>query len=226
MTEEPSDNHVHYVYPDPDLEVRRDAAAALRRLGNALVRHRLDDETLGQLERLAVDLAAQAETSEAMPRPSDYMARRYTDPRPPDGAGLVAFSDRPFSGPANPMGFEVDLRRRGEGVRARVVYGAAFESAPGRAHGGAISAAVDDVMGYLMVALGVAAYTARLEVNYRGGVPVDEPVWFEAWESTREGRKLSVELQVRPGDDEGPDDDAEPLITASGLFVLLPPDRV
>lgn len=214
------------MYPDPQLLPRSGAAGALRRLGNALVRHRTDPSTLAAVESWAAELAELLERGEPVQRPNDYLARRYTDPRPPDGAELVAFSDRPFSGPTNPMGFDVELRRHGEGVRARVVYGAAFESAPGRAHGGAISAAVDDVMGYLMVAMGVAAYTARLEIDYLGGVPVDQPVWFEANEVERDGRKLHVELTARSGDDRAPNPAEEPLIRARGLFVIIPPHRL
>lgn len=226
VTEEPSQIAAHHVYPDPDLQDRSRLASTLRRLGNALVRHRPRGSELAELEVLADRIVDEAMRTNAVPRPGDYMARRYQDPRPPDGAEVVAFSDRPFSGPANPMGFEVELRRHGDAARAKVRYGAAFESAPGRAHGGAVSAAVDDVMGYLMVILGVAAFTARLEVDYLAGVPVDEPVWFEAVESEREGRKLHVSLTVRPGTDDEPDEEADPLITARGLFVILPPDRV
>ncbi len=214
------------MYPDPDLAPRSRAARALRRLGNALVRYRADEAELTTLEQTADELASRLESRAAVPRPDDYLARRYTDPRPADGAEVVAFSDRPFSGPTNPMAFEVEMRRHGETTRSRVIFGAAFESAPLRAHGGAVAAAVDDAMGYLMVVIGVAAYTARLEIDYRGPVPVDEPVWFEAEEIGREGRKLHVGLTVRPGDGSGPDADAEPLITARGLFVIVPPDRL
>jgi len=214
------------VYPDPDFDARSVAAASLRRLGNALVRHRATHAELAEIQDAADRLADRLVDREPSPRPTDYLARRYTDARPPDGAEVIAFSDRPLSGPANPLGSDVDMRRHGEGVRARVIFGAAFESAPQRAHGGAIASMVDDAMGYLMVVLGVAAYTARLEIDYKGGVPVDSPVWFEAHESAREGRKLHVDLTVRGGDDHGPDPDGEVLIAASGLFVLIPPERL
>ncbi len=225
MPDLPADPPAHFVYPDPELGPRSAAARALRRLGSALVRHRATEDELRQLEQTADATAHVLEQRPAVPRPSDYMARRYSDPRPVDGAEVVAFSDRPFSGPTNPMGFEVTMRRHGEAARSRVLFPAAFESAPGRAHGGAIAAAVDDNFGYLMVILGVAAYTGRLEIDYRGGVPVDEPVWFHGEQDHRDGRKLHVRLWVRPGDRTGPDLDAEPLITARGLFVLIPPER-
>ena len=128
-----------------------------------------------------------------------------------------------FSGPANPMGVEVVIKRNDDQVISRVVFGAAFESAPGRTHGGAVSALVDDTMGYLMIVLGEAAYTARLEVDYRGGVPIDVPVWFQAWVSNRDGRKLVVDLTVSPDKDGAPDHSADPLITAEGLFIIPSP---
>ena len=225
MPDTEADPPIHFVYPDPDLGPRSATARALRRLGSALVRHRASGDELSAIEQVADSTAELLEQRPAVPRPSDYMARRYTDPRPVDGAEVVAFSDRPFSGPTNPMGFEVTLRRHGEAALSRVVFPAAFESAPGRAHGGAIAAAVDDNFGYLMVILGVAAYTGRLEIDYLGGVPVDEPVWFHGEEDRREGRKLHVRLWVRPGGETGPELEAEPMITARGLFVLIPPDR-
>lgn len=220
----PPDPNVHLIYPDPQFAARCDAATALRRLANAFVRHRTDSAALADIASWADETAAQLEAaSPPVPRPVDYFARRYVDPRPADGSQVMAFSDRAFSGPANPTAMEVDLRRDGEGVRATVVFGAAFESAPGRAHGGAVCAVVDDVLGYLMVCLGIAAYTARLEVDYRGGVPIDEAVVYEAREISRQGRKSRVELTVRAAD---ASPDAPPLIEAAGLFVIVAPDQL
>tara|TARA_Y100001970_G_scaffold265548_1_gene353260 strand:- start:14330 stop:15019 length:690 start_codon:yes stop_codon:yes gene_type:complete len=218
--EDQTDNHVHLIYADPQFLARSKAASALRRLGNAFVRHRLDEDDLTALQEWAQSTSEKLELSQPVARPSDYFERRYTDPRPSDGSEVIAFSDRTFSGPANPMGVEVELRRDGEGVLSRVIFGAAFESAPGRVHGGAVSALVDDTMGYLMIVLGEAAYTARLEVDYQGGVPIDTPVWFRAQESRREGRKLTVTLTVSPDKDGVPDATATPLITAEGLFII------
>ena len=222
MTEDENDSttDVHLIYPDSQFLLRSRSARALRRLGNAFVRHRISDTELNALTRWAELAVSDLERSDPVPRPSDYFERRYSDPRPIDGAEVIAFSDRTFSGPANPMGVEVELRRADDRVLSKVLFGAAFESAPGRVHGGAVSALVDDTMGYLMVVIGEAAYTARLEVDYREGVPVDHPVWFEAWEASREGRKLRVELTVRQDNDGAPDQLADPLITAEGLFII------
>lgn len=46
------------------------------------------------------------------------------------------------------------------------------QGAPGLAHGGVISAAVDEGMGYLLWLVGSPAVTARLEVDFRRPVPV------------------------------------------------------
>ena len=215
---------LHLIYPDPQLDERSRAAGSLRRLAHAFVRHRTDPQTLAEIASWAELTAERLEASSApVARPADYFARRYTDPRPRDGAEVMAFSDRAFSGPANPTAMEVDMRRHGDGVRAVVTFGAAFESAPGRAHGGSVCAVVDDVLGYLMVCLGIAAYTARLEIDYRGGVPIDEPVIFDGRETRREGRKSHVELKVRAGDAPA---DAPPLIEATGLFVIVTADQL
>ena len=210
---------VHFVYSDPQFESRRKAATALRELGNAFVGHRTDDETLAAITRWAKEATQSLRSSAPVKRPTDYFEKRYTDPIPLDGQEVIAFSDRTFSGPANPMGMEIRLTRRDKSVVASANFGSSFESAPGRVHGGAISAVVDDVMGYLMIVLGEAAYTAKLEVDYLGGVPVGETVWFHARESSRVGRKLSVELTVSLG----PIDDFEatdPVIVARGLFII------
>ena len=215
---------LHLIYPDAQLAERSAAAGALRRLAHAFVRHRTDPETLAEIAAWAEATAGRLEAGSApVPRPADYFARRYTDPRPADGAEVMAFSDRAFSGPANPTAMEVDMRRDGAGVRALVTFGAAFESAPGRAHGGSVCAVVDDVLGYLMVCLGIAAYTARLEIDYRGGVPIDEPVIFAGRETRREGRKSHVELAVRAA---SAAPDAPPLIEATGLFVIVTADQL
>lgn len=215
---------LHLIYPDPQFVERSAAAGSLRRLAHAFVRYRTDSQTLADITAWAERTAEQLEAGSApVARPADYFARRYTDPQPAEGAEVMAFSDRAFSGPANPTAMEVDMRRDGDGVRAVVTFGAAFESAPGRAHGGSVCAVVDDVLGYLMVCLGIAAYTARLEIDYRGGVPIDEPVIFTGREIRREGRKSHVELTVRVGNTP---DSAPPLIEAVGLFVIVPPDQL
>lgn len=215
---------LHMIYPDAQLAERSAAAGALRRLAHAFVRYRTDPETLAEVTDWAETTAERLEAGSApVPRPADYFARRYIDPRPPDGAEVMAFSDRAFSGPANPTAMEVDMRRHGEGVRAAVTFGAAFESAPGRVHGGAVCAVVDDVFGYLMVCLGIAAYTARLEIDYRGGVPIDERVIYEASEARREGRKSHVALTVHSA---AASPDAPPLIEAAGLFVIVPAEQL
>ena len=215
---------LHLIYPDPQLEERSKAAGSLRRLAHAFVRHRTDPQALAEIAAWAEHTAEQLEAGSApVARPADYFARRYIDSRPVDGAEVMAFSDRAFSGPANPTAMEVDMRRNGDGVRAVVTFGAAFESAPGRAHGGSVCAVVDDVLGYLMVCLGIAAYTARLEIDYRDGVPIDEPVVFAGRETRREGRKSHVELTVRAANEPA---SASPLIEAAGLFVIVTAEQL
>ena len=71
-----------------------------------------------------------------------------------------------------------------------------------------------------MIVLGEAAYTASLRVDYRDGVPINHPVWFRAWVSNRDGRKLTVDLVVLPDKDGRPDESATPIVNAEGLFII------
>ena len=86
---------------------------------------------------------------------------------PGDGERLSHFPDCVVSGAANPMGTAIAVRREADDAVAEVVLGAAFEGAPGRAHGGVVAAIFDDVMGYQLSILKVPAFTGRIEITYR-----------------------------------------------------------
>ena len=92
------------------------------------------------------------------------------------------FDDCPVSGVANPIAAEVTAWRDGEGVRARVVLGAAFEGAPGRSHGGPVAAVFDDVMGFLTTVHGTPTYAGELTVRYLSPVPVGDFRWHKTWQ--------------------------------------------
>ena len=62
-SEENSYKQVHLVYQDPQFVARSQAASALRRLGNAFVRHRLGEDDLIALQELAEATAEALELS-------------------------------------------------------------------------------------------------------------------------------------------------------------------
>ena len=73
----------------------------------------------------------------------------------------------------------------------------AFEGAPGRAHGGIVAAAFDDVTGFVIGQLREPAFTGELTVRYLAPVPVDEPLEMRARLEGRERRKLFITAEAR-----------------------------
>lgn len=102
----------------------------------------------------------------------------------------------------------------GDKVVAELEFHPRFEGGPGLAHGGAIAAFFDDLIGFVSMAHQRPAVTARLEVNYLTPIPLGMKVRGEAWLSGIEGRKLSTEAAgYRP--------DGEVVVEVSGLFVQV-----
>ena len=181
----------YLTYPDPQLARRHRAATALRALSEALVGHEVPDEALDDVTAWAAARATELRGGPVVPRGEDYQRRRYLDPTPPEGVAIVSFSDRPVSGPANPAAVDVVIRREGRESVGVVTFDRRFESSPGRVHGGVTASVFDDVMGYVNVIEGVAAYTYELTVRYLAGMPLGEPVVIRArmgecdWERRR-----------------------------------------
>jgi acyl-coenzyme A thioesterase PaaI-like protein len=152
------------------------AAAALRDLNHAFVAH--DRDTMG-LRDLAEAATAQAAAMRQGNR-RDRLARCKPSPRRPtadpvrgcgSGPGLV---DRAVGGRANPTSVDLDVDFKPDEVVARVVLHRAFEGAPGRAHGGIVSAVFDDVTGFVIGQLGEPSFTGELTVRFVAPVPVEE----------------------------------------------------
>lgn len=71
------------------------------------------------------------------------------------------------------------------------------QGAPGLAHGGVISAAVDEGMGYLLWLVMSPAVTANLEVNFRKPVPVGSELELEGQVDRIDGRKIYASMLGR-----------------------------
>jgi len=211
---------LHEVYPDPALAERSDAAAALRELSEALVGHAADAAVLGELSAWARKASAELRTGARLERGEDYQRRRYLDPPPPDGAELLTFSDRPISGPANPAALAMRIRREGNEAVARVVFDRRAESSPGRAHGGITASVFDDVMGYVNVIDGVAAYTLELSVRYVAGMPLHTPVEVRARTVEADERRSTVTAEARVVED------GTLVGEARAVFALIPRARL
>jgi acyl-coenzyme A thioesterase PaaI-like protein len=210
---------VHEVFPDPRLAIRTKAAAALRDLSAVLVAHDADDTTLAAVARWATEIAGEVRHEQRRERAADYLHRRYTDPAPPDGGALITSSDRPVSGPANPSAVAMTVWRVGAEARAEIEFDRRFESVPGRVHGGITASVFDDIMGYVQVIDGVAAYTRELHVRYLAPVPISVPIELRARTVERSERRsiVTAEARIAAGDI---------VADARGIFAVVPRDRL
>jgi acyl-coenzyme A thioesterase PaaI-like protein len=190
---------------------REAAAAAVRRLGHALMAHDVDEALL---VRVAAELSALAEEAErAGPRSRDVEAltRRMFTTEVEDGAPVVHFDECVVSGPWNPLGIGIEVVRRGDDAVAEVVLGTAFEGGPGMAHGGIVAALFDDVLGYLLTLHHVPGFTGELTVRYHRPTPVGVPVTLHGWVVDRVGRRLLTAADARA--------DGQVVASATATFV-------
>jgi acyl-coenzyme A thioesterase PaaI-like protein len=181
--------------------LRTEVAGALRDLGHAFVGHECDDATL-----VAMRDWARSETVALEGRPPRsrlllmQRARASAGPsewRPGNGAG---FEDRAVAGRANPTGLVFDTWRVGDTMVADVTLGAAFEGAPGRAHGGIVAAVFDDFTGAVIGMLQEPAFTGELTVRFVQPVPVQTPLRLRTWLDSRDGRKLHIHADAHAGE--------------------------
>ena len=148
--------------------------------------------------------------------PLDLTHRVFAVP-PPDGRSRSAFPDSIVTGKATPLGMAAAIVREEDEAVLRTPLGPAFEGAPGRAHGGAVAALFDEVMGFVLSIHGTPAYTGRLAVTYRAPTPLGLELELRARLHSHHGRKLRIEAHAHQG--------ATLLATAEGLFVAVDPER-
>jgi acyl-CoA thioesterase FadM len=82
-------------------------------------------------------------------------------------------------------------------------------------HGGALAAIFDEIMGALLPAIGVMAFTGRLSVRYRRATPLGVPIELRSWLASREGRRLHLEAEAAA--------DGVVFATAESVFVEQDP---
>jgi len=188
----------------------------VRELGHAIVAHEVGDELF---ERITTDaralLAAVEKSPERVRAPLDMVHTVFVVP-PPDGRGRTNFPDDIVTGKANPLGMAADITREGNVAVLRTVLGPAFEGAPGRAHGGAVAALMDEVMGFVLSINATPAYTGRLTITYRAPTPLGVEVEMRAKLHSRHGRKLHIEADARHG--------STLLAHGEGLFITVDPE--
>ncbi|MGZ8752167.1 MAG: PaaI family thioesterase [Acidimicrobiia bacterium] len=205
-------------------EARLAAAAALRDLNHAFVAHHADEAQLRELaelasrERVALRAGERRDRLALMKAAAAAAAASATPDQtnafPPATPGS-GFSDRAVAGTTNPTSIEIDVTYEGDDVVGRFVLGSAFEGAPGRAHGGIVAAAFDDVTGFVIGQLREPAFTGELTVRFVRPVPVREPLELRARLDGRERRKLLISAEARAGD--------EIVATCHAIYITVDP---
>ena len=200
-------------------EARGAAAAALRDLVHAFAAHDPDDAELGVIASAATSLTERLDSAAPRDRMALMRAAIGTGSSPsfPEMTAGSGFSDRAVGGGTNPTSVDVDVRFEGDEVIATVVLRRAFEGAPGRAHGGIVAAAFDDVTGFVIGVLREPAFTGELTVRYVKPVPVDQPLEMRARLRGRERRKLFIEAEAHHGD--------ELVATCKAIYITVDPTR-
>ncbi|HUA95326.1 MAG TPA: PaaI family thioesterase [Acidimicrobiales bacterium] len=202
-------------------EARLRAAAALRALNHAFVGRDADADVLARITSWAVDAAARLQTGAVRDRAAllpGHLGRMFgLDPVEADQDAANPMADRAVGGPGNPLSADLDVDYGQDGVVVRTTLGAAYEGAPGRAHGGMVAALFDDITGFLLPLAGTPAYTGQLTVRYARPVPIGEVLEFRAAIERHHGRKLHVTAQCRAGD--------ETVATAEVLFITVERSR-
>ena len=192
---------------------------AYRSLGHAIVGHHVSADDLNALaDRLtteAGDIRQGEHRVRGLERPSGDWG-----PGPADGEEMFSFDERPVSGRAAPYGLDVRIVRDGDDAVGRVTLGSAHEGAPGRSHGGIVSALFDDVYGFILTIIGQPAFTGTLTIRYERGVPIHQPLECRVRLDRREGRKLLMSGQLT-----GLGADGEPAVFTRSTAVFIAIDE-
>jgi acyl-coenzyme A thioesterase PaaI-like protein len=102
-------------------------------------------------------------------------------------------------GTANPAAIGLKMRIEDDRVYGTMCLDRRHEGAPGFAHGGAIAAALDDLLGTVLILLEQPAVTASLTVDYRAPAVLGRELTLTGWAVSVEGRKLHLRGEVYDG---------------------------
>ncbi|MYU25049.1 PaaI family thioesterase [Streptomyces sp. SID8352] len=161
-------------------------------------------------------------TSPALQPPADAVRPVRHPDAPAPGEPLGAHYDQCFGcGDDQPHGLRLRARAA-EGVRvtAEFTVRPAHQGAPGLAHGGVLTTALDETLGSLNWMLRTIAVTGRLETDFLRPVPVGTTLHLAAEATAVAGRKIYSTATGRIGGPDGP-----VAVRADALFVAVEVDH-
>jgi acyl-coenzyme A thioesterase PaaI-like protein len=125
-----------------------------------------------------------------------------THPDTPVGEKIGPHYNHCFGcGPDHPTGLhlQVVIDEDGPAVAAEFTVGEVHQGAPGLAHGGVLSAAMDEAMGSVAWLLRKPYVTGRLETDFLRPVPVGTTLHIRTRCTGVSGRKAYLEAEARIG---------------------------
>lgn len=122
-------------------------------------------------------------------------------------------------GKNNPHGLQADYFFSDESGEVRFEYNFPryFNGAPNFAHGGVISALMDESMGSLCFHLGLIVMTDTMSYKFLKATPVEKTLLARAWPIDKEKRKIHLECSLTSLDE------SITYVHGSGTFHILPP---
>lgn len=114
-----------------------------------------------------------------------------------DAASFIGSSLRFVSGDPEGNRFRVSYYKdSAQHLKAKVWFGPETEGPPGHAHGGAMAAVMDEVLGLAAWAAGHSIVVGNLNVSFRNMLPVQKVVSVETKVVSAEGRKIMVHGRI------------------------------
>lgn len=111
-----------------------------------------------------------------------------------------AFGYRPMFVSGDPEGDRIRVRyfvhRDDRRLMCKAWFGHGSQGPPGHAHGGSISALLDESMGFAAWVAGNMVVAAQLNINFRNMVPIDQISTCEAWVEDVQGRKVMTRSRL------------------------------
>ncbi|WP_409328602.1 PaaI family thioesterase [Trujillonella humicola] len=194
----------------------RELMAAVTDLGDAL-RGLVDASVTTAVD--AGELRAAAEEARRLTGRLAARRRARGQLSPLDHLGSMRQVYNMVSGVGSALALPLDVRVVEGGVVAETSFGAAYEGPPGFLHGGMSGLVMDQVLGAATIRAGLWGMTVRLELDYRGPVPLHTPVVLTGRVTEAAGRRSVVTGGIALAEQPG-----RPLVEARGVFVAPRPE--
>ncbi len=109
-------------------------------------------------------------------------------------------------------------RSQDEHLVGKAWFGPGAQGPPGHAHGGSISALLDEAMGFASWVAGLTVVAAEIKIRFIEMLPLGHEVQFEAWVKRVNGRKVLTGSRVL-----GPDGTV--FGKGTGLFIVIDAEK-